>query len=89
MDNQTTPGPLVVELALAAAVTPVLGGGLLLSLPRPWGDLISVAVSIAAGVAVLASRRIPSIVPISVVYIFVMFVLLVFVAFGIAGRRGF
>ncbi len=71
MNNPQAPAPLISELAVAAAITLVLGTGLLLSLPDYWGDLVALATSITAGVAFLARRPRPNIVPISAVYIFV------------------
>ena len=56
MNNPQAPAPLISELAVAAAITLVLGTGLLLSLPDYWGDLVALATSITAGVAFLARR---------------------------------
>jgi phosphoglycerol transferase MdoB-like AlkP superfamily enzyme len=83
---------MTFDLLIAGVITLVLGTALMSLLgsesPSFWADLISIVVSIAAGLAVLARRRRATIIPVAAVFIPVLFALLALVHFAIAARHG-
>lgn len=90
-DRPLKPNRLVFDVLLAVAVTVSLGTSLILVLGRmlpPWGDLISVVVSIAAGLAILARRHGAKIIPIGAVFLLAMLLILMSIAVAFRLYRG-
>ncbi|MEK7996482.1 MAG: hypothetical protein AAB403_22000, partial [Planctomycetota bacterium] len=81
---------IIPDLLLAGSITLALGLVLMIVLEAMlaafWADLTAFALSIGVGLVLLARGRGSYIIPVSALYVLVMFVLLMLVQFGLAAR---